>query len=93
MNGNIVNGNKLVYGIIMGVAVLAVAGMWQLAIAQGKTETKVETVEEACKKHGEMVAEVPVIANEIKHIKETIDDIEDKQDEILDAINAHAREE
>jgi len=82
------NGTKLIYTILAGLAVLGIAGGIHLAIAQGKTETRVDAVEGVQEYQQETVQSVPVIVNEITHIKESIDDIEEKQDEILRAVQA-----
>ena len=90
MNGS--NGrNRLIYTIVGGLTVLGIAGGIRLAVGQGRLETRATNTEDACKKHAKIVEDVPVIVNEIGHIKNSIDDIEVKQDKILDAIEALRR--
>ena len=82
------NGNRLLYTIIAGVAVLGIAGGIRLAVAQGKLETRSAIAEGVQEKHAEVIKDVPVIANEIGHIKGDIADIKAAQGEILNAIRA-----
>jgi hypothetical protein len=82
------NGNKLIYTIIAGVVVLGIAAGVNLAIAQGKLETRATMTESVQADHSETIKDVPVIANELGHIKGDIADIKKTQDKILDAIEA-----
>jgi hypothetical protein len=82
------NGNKLIYTILAGLAVLGIAAGVNLAIAQGKLETRATTTESVQAAHSEVIVDVPVIANEIAHIKGDIADIKATQGKIFDAIKA-----
>ncbi len=81
-NGN----NRLLYSIIGSVTAAAVVGGVGLAIGQSAMEERVKTVEAVQKESRAAVAAIPVIKNEIVHIKDDIADIDEKQDEILLAI-------
>ncbi len=88
---NAPNGNKVVYGVATSLLVLFAAGGVTLAIGQGKLEERTAAVEKTQTANAPIIWQYPVVANEIQHIKESIDDIEETQDEILDAIRALER--
>ena len=78
--------NKLIYTVVGGLALAGILGGVNLAIGQSAMEERQKATEEVQKSNAEAVAQIPVISNELKHIKEDIADIDEKQDEILDAI-------
>jgi hypothetical protein len=82
------NGNKLIYSIIACLVAAGVIAGVNLAIAQGKLETRATTTESVQAVHSEVIVDVPVIANEIGHIKGDIAAIKETQGKILDAIQA-----
>lgn len=82
------SGNRLLYGIVTGLTILFAAGGITLAVAYGQLETRTETVERTQAANASVIRDAPVIANEIQHIKESIEEIEETQDEILKAIKA-----
>ncbi len=83
--------NRLLYSIIGSVAAAAVVGGVGLAMGQSAMEERVKTVEAVQKESRAAVNAIPVMANEIAHIKSDIEDIDEKQDEILDAIRSMDR--
>ncbi len=85
------NGNRLLYVVAGSLAVLGIAGGVTLAIGQGKLEERQAATEKTQDENAPVIRQYPVVANEIQHIKESIDDIEETQDEILDAIRALER--
>ena len=82
------NGNKLIYVVAGGLMILFAAGGVTLAVGQGKLETRTTAVENTQTANASVIRDAPVIANEIQHIKESIEDIEETQDEILDIVRA-----
>ena len=82
------NGNRLIYSIIGGLVILGVVAGVNLAIAQGKLETRATITENVQEKHAEAIVDVPVIVNEIGHINASIARIEAAQKETLDAVRA-----
>jgi hypothetical protein len=82
------NGNKLIYSIITALSVAAIIGGIQLAVGQGRLETRQDAQAAVQASQQETVQSVPVIANEISHIKGDIADIKAGQKEIFNAIKA-----
>lgn len=82
------NGNRLLYGIVTGLTISMVAGGVTLGWAAAGDRVRIANVEKVSEGNSEIVKGVPVMANELGHIKESIEDIEETQDEILDAIRA-----
>ena len=82
------NGNRLLYTILAGLSVAAILGGIQLAVAQGRLETRQDAQGAVQTSQQAVVQTVPVIANEISHIKGDIAEIKQTQDDIFDAIKA-----
>ena len=80
------SGNRLLYGIVTGLTVAMVAGGIRLGLASAGDRVRIANIENVQAVNAKAIADIPIISNEIGHIKDSIEDIERKQDEILDAI-------
>ncbi len=86
-----VNGNRLLYAIVAGLTVALIAGGVKLGMAQAGDRVRIANVESVQADSARAIADVPIISNEIGHIKDSIEDIEATQGKILDAIGALER--
>ena len=82
VNGN----NRIIYGAMGTLAVAFILGGVGLAVGQSAMDERVKICETVQRSNAEAVKKIPVILNEIEHIKSDIEDIDKKQDEILKAI-------
>ena len=64
-----------------GLAAAAVIGLFGMALAQGKMETRVDHIEGDVEANQEAAAQIPVIQRDIEYIKESIQDSAERNDE------------
>ena len=82
------NGNRLLNTIVAGLTIAMIAGGVTLGWAAAGDRVRIANVEKAANENAEAVKDVPVMANELGHINESIDAIEATQGKILEAIRA-----
>lgn len=84
-------GNGITYSLIGTLTAAFILGGISLATGQSAMEERQKATEAVQKSNAAAVAQIPVIRNEIGHIKDDIADIDEKTDEILDAIKELAK--
>ncbi len=74
--------------MVVLLAVAMVVGGVVMLSDLGKAQTKIENIEAEQARQRVAVEQIPVIQNDIEHIKETLDDLKAQNTDVLEAIKA-----